>query len=132
MAEPITYSATDMAFAPIEGQTSIPRALQASTSMVSSPTPIRATSFRFGAASKSAVLTMVSLRTIIALASATSLCNSSILLQSFGSQKAPYSAINLLAVGSCMNSEITTSAIVPSCLYSCARNQSLKSNSSLE
>ena len=50
IAVPITYSATASALAPVAGMTSIPRFLQASTSMLSRPTPSRPTTLSAGAA----------------------------------------------------------------------------------
>jgi hypothetical protein len=64
-----TYSATDSAFAPLAGMTSIPRDSHATTSMLSSPTPSRPTTRSRAAAASGVPLTWVRLRTIQASAS---------------------------------------------------------------
>ena len=66
----IVYSATATSFAPVAGQTTTLRDLQASRSILSSPTPKRPTTWRFGACSRSSLLTCVRLRTMMARASA--------------------------------------------------------------
>ncbi len=77
MAVPITYSATASALAPVAGMTSIPRALQASTSMLSRPTPSLPTTLSAGAAASSAASTCVRLRTIERIGRARALAASS-------------------------------------------------------
>src|SRR5665213_2131247 len=71
-----TYSATASALAPVAAITSMLRARQAATSMLSSPTPRRPTTASRGAASSSAAFTSVRLRTISASAGATATRNS--------------------------------------------------------
>ena len=63
-----TYSATASALAPVAGMTAMPRAAQASTSMLSRPTPSRPTTRSGRAAASSAPCTWVRLRTINASA----------------------------------------------------------------
>ena len=81
----IAHSATATSLAPVAGQTAMPRALQASTSMLSRPTPRRPTTRSFGAASSRAPRTWVRLRTTSARASASAAARSAGRSTSFAS-----------------------------------------------
>jgi hypothetical protein len=72
----MAYSDTDVALAPRAEHTSMPRASQDLTSMLSSPTPSRPTTFSLGASSSRAWSTWVRLRTIRPGRSRTSFSNS--------------------------------------------------------
>ena len=78
----MAYSDTDVALAPRAEHTSMPRASQPSTSMLSRPTPRRPTTFSLGASSSSALLTCVRLRTIRPGRSRTSFSSSARLVHS--------------------------------------------------
>jgi hypothetical protein len=81
----ITYSATLSSLAPVAGSTAMPRASQAATSMLSSPTPSRPTAISRGAASSSTPRTWVRLRTIRPRAPASRRTRSSARSTSLGS-----------------------------------------------
>ena len=80
----MTYSATDSAFAPVAGITSIARASQAARSMLSSPEPSRPITFTRAAASSTRPRTCVRLRTIHASAVATAASSAAGSSTSFG------------------------------------------------
>ena len=82
----MAYSDTDVAFAPRAEHTSMPRRSHSATSILSSPTPSRPTTFSFGAISSSALSTGVRLRTISPGRSRTSFSSSLRLFHSSRSQ----------------------------------------------
>ena len=82
----MAYSDTDVALAPRAEHTSMPRRSHSATSMLSSPTPSRPTTFSFGAISSSALSTGVRLRTIRPGRSRTSFSSSARLFHSSRSQ----------------------------------------------
>src|SRR5574343_863722 len=111
MAVPTTYSATLSALAPVAGSTGRPRARQASTSMLSRPTPRRPTTRQRVSASSSLPRTWVRLRTMNASAPAASASIRGASSTSAGSYSTSWAARSRSTAGASMNSVITTRLI---------------------